>query len=181
MLKKLFSSAVRAEVLSLLLNSTEEKFYVREIAKLLEKSPSAVKRELDNLEKMGIVASEKVANLKYFRADETSPLYSELKNLITKSLGLAGSLKAVLRNGDVRCAFIYGPYAEGKDVKTVNLFVVANDPVDEKAVRATARQFGYRMVLVRMDEDEYRARRKRRDKSLVGILSDRRIPILGRV
>ncbi len=35
MLKNLFSSSVRADVLSLLLNSPDEKFYVREIAKLI--------------------------------------------------------------------------------------------------------------------------------------------------
>ena len=179
MLKKLFSSAIRAEVLSLLLNSPEDKFYMREISRLLDKKPSAVKRELDSLEKIGVVRSEKVANLKYFQADATSPLYSELKNLITKSLGLAGSLKALLRGGAV-CAFIYGPYAEGRDVKTVNLLVVAAGEIDEKAIRETARHFGCRVVLTRMSEQEYRQRKKARDGALQKILSDRRIPLLGR-
>ena len=78
MLKKLFSSSIRADVLALLLNSPEERFYVSEISKLLRKNPSGVKRELDNLEKMGIVLSEKVANLKYFKANTKSPLYSVL-------------------------------------------------------------------------------------------------------
>jgi DNA-binding MarR family transcriptional regulator len=75
MLKSLFSSSIRAEVLSLLLNSPDERFYVREIAKLLRKNPSGVKREIDKLEEMGIVISEKVANLKYCQADKSSPLY----------------------------------------------------------------------------------------------------------
>jgi len=47
MLKSLFSSSIRADVLALLLNSPDEKFYVREIAKLIRKNPSGVKRELD--------------------------------------------------------------------------------------------------------------------------------------
>lgn len=167
-------------MLSLLLNSSEQKFYVREIAKLLEKNPSAVKRELDSLEKMGIVQSEKVANLKYFHADESSPLYPELKNLITKSLGLAGNLKSVLRGYDVKRAFIYGPYAEGRDVKTVNIFIVGTE-IDEKSVRAAARSFGYRVVLTVMDEDDYKRKKKRRERTLAGILAERRIPLLGRI
>ncbi len=179
MLKELFSSAIRAEVLSLLLNSPEDKFYMREISRLLDKNPSAVKRELDNLEKIGVVRSEKVANLKYFQADTASPLYSELKNLITKSLGLAGSLKTLLR-GSAVYAFIYGPYAEGRDVKTVNLMVVADGEIDEKAIRETARHFGCRVVLTRMGEQEYRQRKKARESALQKILSDRRIPLLGR-
>jgi DNA-binding MarR family transcriptional regulator len=181
MLEKLFSSAVRAEILSLLLNSPESRFYGREIAKLLEKNPSAVKRELDSLEKMGIVTSEKVANLRYFQADSSSPLFEELKNLITKSLGLAGNLKAFLRSYEPRCAFIYGPYAAGEDVKTVHVFVAGDNPVDEKALRATARQFGYRMVLEQMGESEFRLKRKKRDRQLVKVLQERRIPLLGRV
>ena len=170
---------MRAEVLSLLLNSPEEKFYMREISRLLGKNPSAVKRELDNLEKIGVVRSEKVANLKYFRADIGSPLYSELKNLITKSLGLAGSLKTLLRNGAVKFAFIYGPYAEGRDVKTVRLLVVGGD-IDERAFRDIARHFGCRMNLTHMDEEEYRRRKKARDGALLEMLSARRIPLLGR-
>ncbi|MDA8172009.1 MAG: ArsR family transcriptional regulator [Nitrospiraceae bacterium] len=180
MLKELFSSAIRAEVLSLLLNSPEEKFYMREISRLLEKNPSAVKRELDNLEKIGLVKSEKVANLKYFQADATSPLYSELKNLITKSLGLTGNIKALLRNSAVKLAFIHGPYAEGRDVKTVNLLVVGGGEIDERALRDTARHFGCKVALTRMDEDEYRKRKKARDRALLKMLSARRIPLLGR-
>ena len=52
-LKMLFSSAIRADVLALLLNNPDEKFYVREIANLIRKNPSRGKGELDNLEKMG--------------------------------------------------------------------------------------------------------------------------------
>src|SRR5512135_3875092 len=107
-LKSLFSSAIRADLLALLLNNPEERFYVREIATLLRKNPSGVKRELDNLEKMGIVASKKVANLKYFQAEKKSPLFSELKNLITKSLGLPGAIKALIRASGAKAAFIYG-------------------------------------------------------------------------
>ncbi|HDH01124.1 MAG TPA: ArsR family transcriptional regulator, partial [Nitrospirae bacterium] len=82
MLTRLFSSSVRADILALLLNTPEERFYVREIANILGKNPSGVKRELDNLEKIGILVSERVANLRYFRANKNSPLFNELKNLI---------------------------------------------------------------------------------------------------
>src|SRR4030067_423456 len=50
MLKSLFSSSIRADVLSLLLNSPDEQFYIREIAELLRKNPSGVKREGDDID-----------------------------------------------------------------------------------------------------------------------------------
>lgn len=181
MLKNLFSSAIRADVLSLLLNSPDEQFYVREIAKLLRKNPSGVKRELDNLEKMGIVQSEKVANLRYFQADKESPLYAELKNLITKSLGLPGALKAVLRASGAKAAFIYGSYAEGEDVDAVDLMVIGPQTSLVKEFRSIEKKFGCRITWIEMDEEEYRSRRKKRDPRLRGVLAGKRISLVGRV
>jgi DNA-binding transcriptional ArsR family regulator len=59
MLEKLFTSGIRADIMSLLFNNPDEKFYVREIARLINKNPSGVKRELDKLKKMDLVISEK--------------------------------------------------------------------------------------------------------------------------
>lgn len=181
MLKSLFSSSIRADVLSLLLNSPDEKFYVREIAKLLRKNPSGVKRELDNLEKMGIVQSERVANLKYFHADKNSPLFSELKNLITKSLGLPGALKAVLRAAGVKAAFIYGPFAEGEDVDTVDLMVIGAEEDLVKEFRNIERKFGRRVTWIEMEEDDYKLKKRKGDSALRKILSGKRISLIGRV
>ncbi len=181
MLKSLFSSSIRADVLSLLLNSPDEKFYVREIAKLLRKNPSGVKRELDNLERMGIVVSEKVANLKYFQAEKDSPLFSELKNLITKSLGMPGAIKAVIRASGAKAAFIYGPYAEGEDVDTVDLFVIGASPFVLKGLKDLEKKFSQKINCTLMDEDEYKIKRKKRDAALKRLLSGKRISLIGRI
>ena len=181
MLKSLFSSSIRADVLSLLLNSPDEQFYIREIAKLLRKNPSGVKRELDNLEKMGILTSEKIVNLKYFQANKDSPLFSELKNLITKSLGLPGALKAVLRASGAKAAFIYGSYAEGNDVDSLDLFVVGALPSLAKELKDLERRFDQKIDCIMMDEDEYRLKKKKRDSNLKKILSGKRITLIGRL
>lgn len=179
-LKSLFSSSIRAYVLSLLLNSPDESFYIREIAKLLRKNPSGVKRELDNLEKMGIVSSEKVANLKYFHANKDSPLYSELKNLIIKSLGLPGALKAVLRASNAKAAFLYGPYAGGDDVDTVDLFVIGAVPSLTRELKDIERRFDQKINCTIMDEEEYRRKKKKGDSIIKKILSGKSISLIGR-
>jgi hypothetical protein len=181
MLKTLFSSSIRADVLSLLLNSPDEQFYIREIAKLLRKNPSGIKRELDNLEKMGIVTSEKIVNLKYFQANKESPLFSELKNLITKSLGLPGALKAVLRASGAKGAFIYGPYAEGEDGGNVNLFIIGASSSLTKEMKDLEKRFDQKIKYTLMDEDEYKLKRRKRDANLKRILSSKRIHLKGRL
>lgn len=181
MLKKLFSSAIRADVLSLLLNSPDEQFYIREIAKLLRKNPSGVKRELDKLEKMGIVISEKIANLKYFQADKDSPLFSELKNLITKSLGLPGALKAVLRASGAKTAFLYGPFAEGDSEATVDLFIIGASSSLTKELKDIERRFDQKINCLMMEEDEYKLKKKKGDSTLKRLLAGKRIILIGRL
>jgi len=180
MLKSLFSSSIRAEVLSLLLNSPDERFYVREIAKLLRKNPSGVKREIDKLEEMGIVISEKVANLKYCQADKNSPLYSELKGLIAKSQGLPGALKSLLRANEVKLAFIYGPYAVGEETVTVDLVVIGpSTPALLIGLQDIENKFGKRINCSMIDEDEYK-QKKKKDAGLKRILTEKRITLIGR-
>jgi predicted transcriptional regulator with HTH domain len=181
MLKSLFSSSIRADVLSLLLNSPDEQFYIREIAKLLRKNPSGVKRELDNLEKMGIVTSEKIVNLKYFQANKDSPLYSELKNLITKSLGLPGALKAVLRASGAKAAILYGPYAEGDDSSEVEVMVIGASPSLLKEIKNLEKRFDRKINCIMMEEEEYVQKKRKRDANLKKILSGKMIKLIGRL
>jgi len=58
--------------------------------------------------------ARELSNLNYFQAGKDSPLYSELKNLIAKSFGLPGAVKALLKAAGVKAVFICGPYAEGE-------------------------------------------------------------------
>ena len=181
MLKSLFSSSTRAEVLSLLLNSPDEMFYIREVAGILRKNPSVIKRELDNLEQSGILRSERVANLRYFQADTESPLYAELKNLITKSLGLPGALRAVLRAAGAKAAFIYGPYAENDEAPEVTLLVMGAQSSPVREFKDLERKFGRTITWIEMDEEEYRAKRRKKDPMLARITAGKRISLLGRV
>jgi predicted transcriptional regulator with HTH domain len=180
-LKSLFSSAVRADVLALLLNNPEEKFYVREIATLLRKNPSGVKRELDNLEKMGILISKKVANLKYFQAEKNSPLFSELKSLIAKSLGTPGALKTLLKTSGAKIAFIYGPYAESDEAGTVELMIIGSASISTEGIKEIEEKFGKKINVIFMDESEFKNKKESGDAELEKLLSGNKIMLMGRL
>ncbi|GAB4482821.1 MAG: hypothetical protein OHK006_02110 [Thermodesulfovibrionales bacterium] len=181
-LKSLFSSAIRAEVLALLLSNPDEKFYVREISTLLRKNPSGVKRELDNLEKMGILSSKKVANLKYFQAEKKSPLFSELKSLIAKSLGVPGALKTLLKTTGVKAAFIFGPFVENEEAGTVNLFIAGpTNLLIYEGVKDVEERFQKKITVMLMDEAEFKAKRDSGDADLEKLLSGNKIVLIGKL
>jgi len=65
-LKSLFSSAIRADVLALLLNNAEERFLRQgDSHSLQEKNPSGVRGSSIILKKWGSSRAREVANLKY--------------------------------------------------------------------------------------------------------------------
>jgi len=181
MLEKLLTSGIRAACLSLLFNSPDEKFYVREIARLLRKNPSGVQRELKKLETMGLVRSEREGNLRYYKVYRDSPLFPELKGLIAKSLGLPGALKAVLNASGIKVAFIYGPYADGEDALSIDLFIVSNDTNFDKNLAEVERRFGREISYTLMNESDYRIKKKRGEPRLRKLLTGKKILLLGKL
>ncbi|HLA49644.1 MAG TPA: ArsR family transcriptional regulator [Thermodesulfovibrionia bacterium] len=181
MLEKLFTSGTRADIMSLLFNSPEEKFYVREIARLVRKNPSGVKKELDKLEKMGLTISEKEGNLKYFKVNKNSSLFPELKGLIAKSLGLPGALKSVLKASEAKTAFIYGPYLDDSNAPSINLFIVSDLNHLKKNLEDMEKRFGREIHYTVMRELEYKTKKKTGDRQLKKLLTTKKILLVGRL
>lgn len=181
MLDKLFTSGIRADIMSLLFNNPEEKFYVREIARLINKNPSGVKRELDKLEEMDLVVTEKEGNLKYFRVNKNSSLFPELKGLIAKSLGLPGALKSVLNAAEAKAAFIYGPYIRNASLPSLDLFVVSDSNHIRKSLDDIEKRFGREINLLMMNTSEYRAKKKSGERRLKKLLNAKKILLIGRL
>ncbi len=181
MLEKLFTSGIRADIMSLLFNNPEEKFYVREIARLVRKNPSGVKKELDKLENMDLVRSEKEGNLKYFKVNKNSSLFPELKGLIAKSLGLPGALKSVLKASEAKTAFIYGHYTGNSNAPSIDLFIVSDSNHLEKNLMDVEKRFGREIHYTVMREAEYKTKKKTGDRRLKKLLNTKKILLLGRV
>jgi DNA-binding transcriptional ArsR family regulator len=181
MLEKLFTSGIRADIMSLLFNNPEEKFYVREIARLTNKNPSGVKRELDKLYTMHLVVSEREGNLKYFKVNTDSPLFPELKGLIAKSLGLPGALKSVLKASDVKTAFIYGPYVNNTNLPSLDLFIAADVKNINKIIGDVEKRFGREIRYKLMGTSDYKAKKKSGERSLKKLLNMKKILLMGRL
>ncbi len=181
MLEKLFTSGIRADIMSLLFNNPEEKFYVREIARLVSKNPSGVKRELDKLLEMDLVITEREGNLKYFNVNKNSPLFPELKGLIAKSLGLPGALKSVLKAAEAKAAFIHGPYLNNTKLPSLDLFIISDSNNLKKSLGDVEKRFGRRIHFTIMDPSEYKTKKKTGDRSLKKLLNAKRILLLGRL
>ena len=88
MLEQIFSSAARTKILKFFCVHAQEKFFVRELARRLGVQLNSIRRELENLEKFGFLKSEVEGGKKYYYTNLDFALFSEIKNLVFKSLAI---------------------------------------------------------------------------------------------
>lgn len=120
MLGQLFGSNARVKILKIFLFNPEERYYIRELARKLKLQVNSVRRELDNLEKFGVLvsgssldeeneiedgkppsmaktnkpsyakATASKQEKKYYKANADFVLFEEIKSLIIKAQILYG-------------------------------------------------------------------------------------------
>ncbi len=85
-LKALFSSQTRVKLLSTFLLHPEEEYFIRELTRLLNEQINSIRRELENLRRIGVVKARHKNRKKYYKADTDFPLYNDLRNLFSKAV-----------------------------------------------------------------------------------------------
>lgn len=85
-LKALFSSQTRVKLLSTFLLHPEEEYFIRELTRLLNEQINSIRRELENLRRVGIVKARHRNRKKYYRIDTEFILYQDLRSLFSKAV-----------------------------------------------------------------------------------------------
>jgi predicted nucleotidyltransferase len=114
----LFKSKIRQKILTIFFADEDRKFYINEMARLINTSQGTCRRELNKLADMGLLASSRTGNLLYYEINKKSPFYNEFKNIIRKTIGIEATLKGKLQKiKGISYAFIFGSYVK-KEFKT---------------------------------------------------------------
>lgn len=87
MLKRLFTSKVRIKLLQLFLSQPDTEFFIRQLTRKLDEQINSVRRELDNLKKVGLLTSKSKNRKKYYITNKHFMLYNELKSIMVKGSG----------------------------------------------------------------------------------------------
>ncbi|MBU0458009.1 winged helix-turn-helix domain-containing protein [Patescibacteria group bacterium] len=96
-LKALFSSQTRVKLLSTFLLHPEEEYYIRELTRLLHEQINSIRRELENLRRIGLVRARHRNRKKYYRIDPDFSLYVELRNIFSKEIQAESPIVASLK------------------------------------------------------------------------------------
>jgi predicted nucleotidyltransferase len=184
MLSTIISSKTKRAILKQFLSNPQQKYYVRQIALILNISVGTIHRELVKLEESGILNSENVANSRFFYVNQANPLFKELKQLIFKSEGLEGRLRELLKDLDgLKAAFIYGSFAEGKERadSDVDLFLLGQLQENElvRKISHLELEFSREINYTIYTEDEFKKEKQKRNSFILSVIKGPKIFIKG--
>ncbi|MGB9706587.1 MAG: winged helix-turn-helix domain-containing protein [Microgenomates group bacterium] len=184
MLGDLIVSKCRIKLLQIFLAQPNEIFYIRQLVRATGEEVNAVRRQLNRLERSGIVKKETRGNRIYYWIDKNYPLFGDLLSLFSKTVGLGGAIvKNKNKIGKVSLAMLSGRFARGLPTKqgAVDLLVVGqiNLQTLAKIIREEEQKIGREINYTVMTKEELNFRKKHHDPFLLGILTDARIILIG--
>ena|SRR5437016_5955442 len=103
----------RSALLAMLYGHADQSFYLRQLVRAVGAGTGAIQRELKYLTDLGLLARRVQGNQVLYQANSQSPIFSEIKSLITKTVGIHDAIRSALVSleSQIQIAFIYGSIA----------------------------------------------------------------------
>ncbi len=125
-LKSLFSSTTRIKLLKTFLLNPDQEYFIRELTRMLDEQINSVRRELNNLKRIGLLKARNRDRKKYFYLDPTFLIYSELTSIFQKDDASGGEVvKKVSKMGKIDLLVLSGIFI-GDESAPIDLFVVGD-------------------------------------------------------
>ena len=117
-------------ILGALFGQPERSFYASELIRDAGTGSGAAQRELAKLEDSGLLVTRQIGNQKHYQANPASPLFSDVRNIVLKTVGLAEPLRDALKplSSAIRAAFVYGSVAKATDqsASDIDLMIISD-------------------------------------------------------
>ncbi len=180
----IFKSKTRKALFRLFFTNPESEYYLRELERILDIPVSMIHKELIRLEEAGIFVSSRKGNLAYYFLNKSYPLFTEMKSIVFKTIGVKGLLKNIFEKiKGIEVAFIYGSFAKNEEnaKSDIDLFIIGK--VDEdKLVKETGklekilkREINYSLY----SKKDFRKKKREKDSFILDLLESPKIFLVG--
>jgi len=193
MIEQLFGSKTRVLLLRLFLNNPEKFYFVRELTRDLDTHLNSIRRELSNLESIGIInfytkkdlekeiEKEIKDNKKYYKLNSDFVFVQELKSLLNKAQLVLGQsmIRKVEKLGKVKFFLLSGVFV-GREDAPVDLLVVG--AVNRNKLKALVKSFekdlGKSINYTIMTKADFQYRYEVTDKFLYDLLGGKNLIVI---
>lgn len=132
MLKEIFSSNTRVKLLNTFLLNPGEEYFIRELTRMLDEQINSIRRELDNLKKVGILKARSRNRKKYYHVNEDFVVYNELRTIFMKANSFDNNLiKNIKKLGDFDLIVLSGVFINEAETKNVDILLVGEANKDK--------------------------------------------------
>lgn len=176
--EKLFGSKTRAKLLRLFFENPEKSFYVREMTRVIDEQINSVRRELLNLESIGIIKNETFDNKIYYSANTKHPFTRPLSDIFSKKTSSAVQDKAITESTWEDLARPVKNYLKGLVVTNrlpgqdgVDLLIIGNDRTKKltRWAEVIEKKQGKPINYVIMSADDFSYRKNVKDRFITDI------------
>lgn len=176
--EKLFGSKTRAKLLKLFFENPEKSFYVREMTRVIDEQINSVRRELLNLEGIGIIKNETFDNKVYYSANSKHPFYRPMIDIFSKKIDTVCDKDIKETTWEGYCRPVKN-YLKGLVVTNrlpgqdgVDLLIIGNDKTKKltRWAEVVEKKQGKPLNYVIMSPDDFSYRKNVRDRFVMEIL-----------
>jgi hypothetical protein len=183
MLKELFISEVRVNLIKFLIKNLNQEFHVRALVRELGVEINAVRRELEKLHKLEVLNKNPWGNKIFYKINVVSPIYPDLVSMVYKEEGIALKLLKSIENlGEIKYIALSKEFCRGRHASALelDLLVVGNPNLNvlENIIHKfehEEREINYTIL----SEDEFIQRKRKFDTFVLKFLIQPRIMIYG--
>ena len=176
-LEKLFGSKTRAKLLALFFENPDKSYYVREITRVIDEQINSVRRELTNLNALGLVKVETYENKVYYSANNRHPFARPMTEIFSKKINAVRDMD-VHRTGwdeytrsvkNILSALIVTNRVPGQD--GIDLLIVGDDRAKKLThwAEVVEKKQGKPLNYVIISREDYLYRKSVKDKFIAEI------------
>jgi predicted nucleotidyltransferase len=163
--------------------SGQGEFYFREIQRRTGLSIGSIQQEILRFKKMDLIQSRKDGNRVYFSANQSHPIYRDLRQIILKTSGWVDELRRALKQEDVSVVFVFGSVARGEEKASsdIDLMIVGNlglrgvSAVTGPIARNVEREINPHVYT----RKEFERRLKEKDHFITSVMSSAKLFVIG--
>jgi len=113
---RLFGNS-RNALLTIFYGHTDQSFYLRQLLRATGSGNGALQRELQHLTSLALITRKVRGNQVLYQANSRSPIFSEMKSLIAKTVGIHDTIRSALAqlSEEIPVAFVYGSVARQQE------------------------------------------------------------------
>ncbi|MBW2339853.1 MAG: nucleotidyltransferase domain-containing protein [Deltaproteobacteria bacterium] len=151
---------------------------------MLHEPVGNIRRELLRWSKAGLLFREKVGNLTYYSLNTSFPLYEELKQIVSKTIGIEYILREGLKEIEsITVAIIYGSVASGEDTgnSDIDILLIGNPDMDEllNNVQEMEKKLGREINYVVYTPEEFKRKKEAKNTFIIDVVRNPKVFIVG--